>query len=198
MYGLLRASELSVQLGWIFPCWFRFDSSRVDSEYVLAPYRLDCRPLICINQLVHSCIPSGGLSLSLNKPHYHLHWYSPLFLSLSAAYLNTGIVLMSQGRLEEAKRTFVTCADIPDENLKDPHAHKSSVTSCLYNLGKLLHEQGHQEVRRCLAQPLDFNSVHTKSDVMNLYESQFSHHNFSDQCFKIWSVQFRIGFPGNV
>ncbi|KAG7225729.1 hypothetical protein INR49_012315 [Caranx melampygus] len=61
------------------------------------------------------------------------------------AYLNTGIILMNQGNLEEAKRTFLTCADIPDENLKDPHAHKSSVTSCLYNLGKLLHEQGQQE-----------------------------------------------------
>lgn len=54
---------------------------------------------------------------------------------------------MNKGRLDEAKRTFLTCADIPDENLKDPHAHKSSVTSCLYNLGKLLHEQGHQEVK---------------------------------------------------
>lgn len=53
---------------------------------------------------------------------------------------------MNQGNLQEAKRTFLTCADIPDENLKDPHAHKSSVTSCLYNLGKLLHEQGQQEV----------------------------------------------------
>lgn len=53
---------------------------------------------------------------------------------------------MNQGHLEEAKRIFLTCADIPDENLKDPHAHKNSVTSCLYNLGKLLHEQGQQEV----------------------------------------------------
>lgn len=53
---------------------------------------------------------------------------------------------MNEGSLEEAKRTFLTCADIPDENLKDPHAHKSSVTSCLYNLGKLLHEQGQHEV----------------------------------------------------
>ncbi|XP_034032961.1 protein O-mannosyl-transferase TMTC2 [Thalassophryne amazonica] len=65
--------------------------------------------------------------------------------TLASAYLNTGIILMNQGRLDEAKRTFLTCAEIPDENLKDPHAHKSSVTSCLYNLGKLLHEQGHQE-----------------------------------------------------
>lgn len=62
---------------------------------------------------------------------------------------------MNQGRLDEAKRTFLTCADIPDENLKDPHAHKSSVTSCLYNLGKLLHEQGHQEVKNNL------RTVHT-------------------------------------
>lgn len=53
---------------------------------------------------------------------------------------------MNRGDLDEAKRTFATCADIPDENLKDPNAHKSSVTSCLYNLGKLLHEQGQQEV----------------------------------------------------
>jgi len=49
--------------------------------------------------------------------------------------------------MEEAKRTFHACADIPDENLKDPHAHKSSVTSCLYNLGKMLHEQGQHEVQ---------------------------------------------------
>ncbi|XP_006781217.1 protein O-mannosyl-transferase TMTC2-like [Neolamprologus brichardi] len=65
--------------------------------------------------------------------------------TLASAYLNIGIILMNQGHLEEAKRTFLTCADISDENLKDPHAHKNSVTSCLYNLGKLLHEQGQQE-----------------------------------------------------
>ncbi|KAJ8262456.1 hypothetical protein GJAV_G00166680 [Gymnothorax javanicus] len=77
-----------------------------------------------------------------------LHYYKLAIASrptLASAYLNTGIILMNQGRLDEAKRTFVTCANIPDENLKDPHAHRSSVTSCLYNLGKLLHEQGHQE-----------------------------------------------------
>ena len=54
---------------------------------------------------------------------------------------------MNQGKTEEARRTFLKCSEIPDENLKDPHAHKSSVTSCLYNLGKLHHEQGHYEVR---------------------------------------------------
>lgn len=77
----------------------------------------------------------------------NLHCFITLLSSSHvAAYLNTGIILMNQGQLEEAKHTFLTCADIPDENLKDPHAHKSSVTSCLYNLGKLLHEQGQQEV----------------------------------------------------
>uniref|UniRef100_A0A3P9MBG3 dolichyl-phosphate-mannose--protein mannosyltransferase n=1 Tax=Oryzias latipes TaxID=8090 RepID=A0A3P9MBG3_ORYLA len=77
-----------------------------------------------------------------------LHYYKLSISSrptLASAYLNTGIILMNWGNLEEAKRTFLTCADIPDENLKDPHAHKTSVTSCLYNLGKLLHEQGHHE-----------------------------------------------------
>ncbi|XP_068168980.1 protein O-mannosyl-transferase TMTC2 isoform X2 [Antennarius striatus] len=83
-----------------------------------------------------------------NKFLEALHYYKLAIGSrptLASAYLNTGIILMNQGRLDEAKRTFLTCADIPDENLKDPHAHKSSVTSCLYNLGKLHHEQGHQE-----------------------------------------------------
>ncbi|XP_030639982.1 protein O-mannosyl-transferase TMTC2 [Chanos chanos] len=77
-----------------------------------------------------------------------LHYYRLAINSrptLASAYLNTGIVLTAQGNVEEAKRAFITCADIPDENLKDPHAHKTSVTSCLYNLGKLLHEQGQQE-----------------------------------------------------
>ncbi|KAL7871094.1 hypothetical protein SRHO_G00085910 [Serrasalmus rhombeus] len=90
----------------------------------------------------------GLLLQENNKFSEALHYYKLAIGSrptLASAYLNTGIILMNQGRLDEAKRTFLTCADIPDENLKDPHAHKSSVTSCLYNLGKLLHEQGHQE-----------------------------------------------------
>lgn len=90
-----------------------------------------------------------GLLLQENERFSEaLHYYKLAIGSrptLASAYLNTGIILMNQGSLEEAKRTFLTCADIPDENLKDPHAHKSSVTSCLYNLGKLLHEQGQQE-----------------------------------------------------
>ncbi|XP_036976845.1 protein O-mannosyl-transferase TMTC2-like [Acanthopagrus latus] len=90
-----------------------------------------------------------GLLLQENERFTEaLHYYKLAIGSrptLASAYLNTGIILMNQGSLEEAKRTFLTCADIPDENLKDPHAHKSSVTSCLYNLGKLLHEQGQQE-----------------------------------------------------
>ncbi|XP_066579736.1 protein O-mannosyl-transferase TMTC2 [Amia ocellicauda] len=90
----------------------------------------------------------GLLLQENNKFSEALHYYKLAIGSrptLASAYLNTGIILMNQGRLEEAKRTFLTCADIPDENLKDPHAHKSSVTSCLYNLGKLHHEQGQQE-----------------------------------------------------
>ncbi|CAG5927531.1 unnamed protein product [Menidia menidia] len=90
-----------------------------------------------------------GLLLQENERFSEaLHYYKLAIASrptLASAYLNTGIILMNRGNLEEAKHTFLTCADIPDENLKDPHAHKSSVTSCLYNLGKLLHEQGQQE-----------------------------------------------------
>ncbi|KAG9342323.1 hypothetical protein JZ751_016825 [Albula glossodonta] len=101
-------------------------------------------PSICRRgrQEVVRCTPRRGLLLQENNQLSEaLHYYK---LAI-AAYLNTGIILMNQGHLDEAKRTFLTCADIPDENLKDPHAHRSSVTSCLYNLGKLLHEQGHQE-----------------------------------------------------
>ncbi|XP_027007664.2 protein O-mannosyl-transferase TMTC2 [Tachysurus fulvidraco] len=77
-----------------------------------------------------------------------LHYYKlaiQIRPTLASAYLNTGIILESERNLEEAKRLFQKCASIPDENLKDPYAHKSAVTSCLYNLGKLLHEQGQQE-----------------------------------------------------
>ncbi|XP_039617702.1 protein O-mannosyl-transferase TMTC2 [Polypterus senegalus] len=90
----------------------------------------------------------GLLLQENNRFSEALHYYKLAIGSrptLASAYLNTGIILMNQGRLDEAKRTFLTCAEIPDENLKDPHAHKSSVTSCLYNLGKLLHEQGKHE-----------------------------------------------------
>uniref|UniRef100_A0A3P9KN59 dolichyl-phosphate-mannose--protein mannosyltransferase n=1 Tax=Oryzias latipes TaxID=8090 RepID=A0A3P9KN59_ORYLA len=90
----------------------------------------------------------GLLLQESNKFSEALHYYKLAIGSrptLASAYLNTGIILMNRGHTDEAKRTFLTCADIPDENLKDPHAHKTSVTSCLYNLGKLLHEQGHQE-----------------------------------------------------
>ncbi|XP_032804676.2 protein O-mannosyl-transferase TMTC2 [Petromyzon marinus] len=66
--------------------------------------------------------------------------------TLASAYLNTGIVLVSQGKASEAQIVFRACADIPDERLKDPQAHMTSVASCLYNLGKVLHEQDlHQE-----------------------------------------------------
>ncbi|KAK7886158.1 hypothetical protein WMY93_025779 [Mugilogobius chulae] len=90
-----------------------------------------------------------GLLLQENEHFTEALTYYKLAIAsrptLASAYLNTGIILMNQGNQEEAKHTFLTCAEIPDENLKDPHAHKSSVTSCLYNLGKLLHEQGLQE-----------------------------------------------------
>ncbi|KAG8439528.1 hypothetical protein GDO86_005650 [Hymenochirus boettgeri] len=87
-----------------------------------------------------------GLLLQENSKFSEaLHYYKLAIGSrptLASGYLNTGIILMNQGRTEEAKHTFLKCSEIPDENLKDPNAHKSSVTSCLYNLGKLYHEQG--------------------------------------------------------
>ncbi|KAJ6651378.1 hypothetical protein lerEdw1_020951, partial [Lerista edwardsae] len=58
-----------------------------------------------------------------------LHYYKLAIGSrptLASAYLNTGIILMNQGKAEEARKTFLKCSEIPDENLKDPHAHKSS------------------------------------------------------------------------
>jgi hypothetical protein len=76
---------------------------------------------------------------------------------------------MNQGRLDEAKRTFLTCAEIPDENLKDPHTHKSSVTSCLYNLGKLLHEQGHQEVGKGSRQGCTHTHTYTGRHTPNVF-----------------------------
>lgn len=78
---------------------------------------------------------------------------------------------MNQGKTEEARRTFLKCSEISDENLKDPHAHKSSVTSCLYNLGKLYHEQGHYEVSR-IPSALSFPGFWSRLNV----STQRSHH----------------------
>ncbi|KTF95300.1 hypothetical protein cypCar_00024573 [Cyprinus carpio] len=114
----------------------------------------------------------GLLLQENNRFSEALHYYKLAIGSrptLASAYLNTGIVLMNQGRLEEAKRTFVTCADIPDENLKDPHAHKSSVTSCLYNLGKLLHEQGHQEGQKTEAEKFFLKAIELDPTKGNCY-----------------------------
>nr|XP_023647205.1 transmembrane and TPR repeat-containing protein 2-like isoform X1 [Paramormyrops kingsleyae] len=104
--------------------------------------------LYCRRNMADMLYNLGLLLQENNRFSEALHYYRLAVGSrptLASAYLNTGIILMNQGHLDEARRTFLTCADIPDENLKDPHAHRSSVTSCLYNLGKLLHEQGHQE-----------------------------------------------------
>ncbi|KAK2082299.1 Protein O-mannosyl-transferase tmtc2 [Saguinus oedipus] len=68
---------------------------------------------------------------------------------------NLGLILQENSRFAEAlhyyklaigsRPTLASAYLNTDENLKDPHANKSSVTSCLYNLGKLYHEQGHYE-----------------------------------------------------
>uniref|UniRef100_UPI00358F6F31 protein O-mannosyl-transferase TMTC2 isoform X2 n=1 Tax=Myxine glutinosa TaxID=7769 RepID=UPI00358F6F31 len=83
-----------------------------------------------------------------NRPDEALRYYQLAITSrptLASAYLNTGIILTSQGKTEEAKTVFRTCANISDERLKDPQAHMTSVTSCLYNLGKVLHEKEHHQ-----------------------------------------------------
>ncbi|RXN00137.1 Transmembrane and TPR repeat-containing protein 2 [Acipenser ruthenus] len=89
--------------------------------------------------------------------------------TLASAYLNTGIILMNEGRLDEAKRTFLMCAEIPDENLKDPHAHQSSVTSCLYNLGKLFYERGQIEGHKLEAEQYFLKAIQLDPTKGNCY-----------------------------
>jgi Tfp pilus assembly protein PilF len=59
---------------------------------------------------------------------------------LAAAYLNLGIVLTNINRRKEAEKVYRDCSVISDEGLKNPKGHMSSVTSCLFNLGKVLLE----------------------------------------------------------
>ncbi|XP_062511641.1 protein O-mannosyl-transferase TMTC2-like isoform X2 [Corticium candelabrum] len=65
--------------------------------------------------------------------------------TLASAHLNLGIVLEEVNEKKEAEKVFRHCITIPDEGLKDPKAHAHAVTSCKYNLGRLLHRQGRNQ-----------------------------------------------------
>ncbi|XP_065882978.1 protein O-mannosyl-transferase TMTC2-like isoform X2 [Dysidea avara] len=56
---------------------------------------------------------------------------------LAAAHLNLGLTLSALGHVVEAEKVLKHCAVINSDGVKDPKAHMSSVTSCLFNLGNL-------------------------------------------------------------
>uniref|UniRef100_A0A914VJD2 dolichyl-phosphate-mannose--protein mannosyltransferase n=1 Tax=Plectus sambesii TaxID=2011161 RepID=A0A914VJD2_9BILA len=62
--------------------------------------------------------------------------------NLAAAHLNLGLCQWTLGHLKEAEEIFIACAKLNGANLKDPKAHRNAQTSCEYNCGRLLAEQG--------------------------------------------------------
>lgn len=58
------------------------------------------------------------------------------------AYLNLGITLGHLGKRSEALQVLESSIRIDDHGLKDPRSHNSAVAGALFNLGKILHEDG--------------------------------------------------------
>ncbi|XP_022098339.1 transmembrane and TPR repeat-containing protein 2-like isoform X2 [Acanthaster planci] len=64
---------------------------------------------------------------------------------LSMAHLNLGIVLNTLGRHDEAEAVYRHAATLDDTGLKDPKNQMTGVISSLFNLGRLLQDQGRYE-----------------------------------------------------
>ncbi|KAJ8032021.1 Transmembrane and TPR repeat-containing protein 2 [Holothuria leucospilota] len=61
---------------------------------------------------------------------------------LSMAHLNLGIVLSEVGRVKEAELTYRHATTLTDDGLKDPRNQMRGIISSMFNLGRLLQDQG--------------------------------------------------------
>ncbi|XP_033629569.1 protein O-mannosyl-transferase TMTC2-like [Asterias rubens] len=64
---------------------------------------------------------------------------------LSMAHLNLGIVLTALDRNEEAETVYRHASNLDDAGLKDPKNQMTGVISSLFNLGRLMQDQGRYE-----------------------------------------------------
>lgn len=58
------------------------------------------------------------------------------------AHLNLGLVLGLLGRKKEAAEVYRRCSLLDVSGLKDPRTHEITKTSALFNLGRLLADDG--------------------------------------------------------
>ena len=63
------------------------------------------------------------------------------------AHLNLGIVLTALDRNEEAESVYRHASKLDDAGLKDPKNQMTGVISSLFNLGRLMQDQGRYEVK---------------------------------------------------
>ncbi|KAL7643411.1 UNVERIFIED_CONTAM: hypothetical protein RMT77_005393 [Armadillidium vulgare] len=62
---------------------------------------------------------------------------------MAMAHLNMGLVLGLLGRREEAAEVYRKCSYLDGSGLKDPRTHEITKISALFNLGRLLADDGH-------------------------------------------------------
>jgi tetratricopeptide (TPR) repeat protein len=75
---------------------------------------------------------------------------------LTMAHLNLGIVFATVGMKSEAEQVYRFCSQIDISGLKDPRLHEQTKISALYNLGRLLDDQGrHQEAIKVYLDAVD-------------------------------------------
>lgn len=63
------------------------------------------------------------------------------------AHLNLGIVLSEVGRVKEAELTYRHATTLTDDGLKDPRNQMRGIISSMFNLGRLLQDQGRYQVK---------------------------------------------------
>ncbi|XP_076036055.1 protein O-mannosyl-transferase TMTC2-like isoform X2 [Oratosquilla oratoria] len=64
---------------------------------------------------------------------------------MAMAHLNLGLVLGLLGQKQEAAEVYRHCSQLDGSGLKDPRTHEATKISALFNLGRLLADDGHFE-----------------------------------------------------
>ncbi|CAL4083341.1 unnamed protein product, partial [Meganyctiphanes norvegica] len=64
---------------------------------------------------------------------------------MAMAHLNMGLVLGLLGQKDEAAEVYRHCSQLDGSGLKDPRTHEATKISALFNLGRLMADDGHFE-----------------------------------------------------
>ncbi|XP_070556882.1 protein O-mannosyl-transferase TMTC2-like [Ptychodera flava] len=108
---------------------------------------------------------------------------------LAMAHLNLGITLAKIGMTEEAKQVYRHTATLNDVGLKDPKTQNKAIISAVYNLGRLLHDEGkYQEALETLQEAIrqcpDYYAPQSLYNMMGDCLSKLGRYDDAEKWFK--------------